>query len=121
MQKKVAFSKDKGIWTYERLAAEVDHLAYGLVKRGPRKGDRVALHMANLAEFVVAYHACFSHRSYRGTFEYKIKNCRSGAAPAAATADALHRSSGSLRQGLSYQIHYSWVYWGQRTKRKIFR
>jgi len=57
--KKVAFIKDNEIWTYDRLAAEVDHLAYGLVKRGLRKGDRVALHMANLPEFVVAYHACF--------------------------------------------------------------
>ena len=57
--KKVAFIKDKEIWTYDRLAAEVDHLAHGLVERGLRKGDRVALHMANLPEFVVAYHACF--------------------------------------------------------------
>ena len=57
--KKVSFIKDNEIWTYDRLAAEVDHLAYGLVKRGLRKGDRVALHMANLPEFVVAYHACF--------------------------------------------------------------
>jgi long-chain acyl-CoA synthetase len=57
--KKVAFIKDKEIWTYDRLAAEVDQLAYGLVQRGLRKGDRVALHMANLPEFVVAYHACF--------------------------------------------------------------
>jgi long-chain acyl-CoA synthetase len=56
--KRVAFIKDKEIWTYDRLAAEIDHLAYGLVERGLRKGDRVALHMANLPEFVVAYHAC---------------------------------------------------------------
>src|SRR6516162_5353617 len=57
--KKVAFIRDKEIWTYDRLAAEVDHLAHGLVERGLRKGDRVALHMANLPEFVVAYYACF--------------------------------------------------------------
>ena len=57
--KKVAFIKDNEIWTYDRLAAEVDHLAHGLVERGLRKGDRVALHMANLPEFVVAYYACF--------------------------------------------------------------
>src|ERR1700751_3351594 len=55
----VAFIKDKQIWTYERLAAEVDRLARGLIEHGVRKGDRVALHMANLAELVVAYHACF--------------------------------------------------------------
>ena len=57
--KKVAFIKDKEIWTYERLATEVDRLARGLIGLGVRKGDRVALHMANLPEFVVAYHACF--------------------------------------------------------------
>jgi non-ribosomal peptide synthetase component E (peptide arylation enzyme) len=33
--KKVAFIKDKEIWTYDRLAAEVDQLAYGLVQRVP--------------------------------------------------------------------------------------
>jgi long-chain acyl-CoA synthetase len=57
--KKVAFIKDKEIWTYERLATEVDRLARGLIGLGVRKGDRVVLHMANLPEFVVAYHACF--------------------------------------------------------------
>jgi long-chain acyl-CoA synthetase len=57
--KNVAFIKDKEIWTYERLATEVDRLARGLIEHGVRKGDRVALHMANLPELVVAYHACF--------------------------------------------------------------
>jgi long-chain acyl-CoA synthetase len=57
--KNVAFFKDKEIWTYERLATEVDRLAGGLIEHGVRKGDRVALHMANLPELVVAYHACF--------------------------------------------------------------
>src|SRR5258708_33904831 len=55
----VAFIIDKEIWTYERLATEVERLAGGLVARGLRKGDRVALHMANLPELVIAYHACF--------------------------------------------------------------
>jgi len=58
-QKKVAFIKDKKVWTYERLASEVDRLARGLTERGLRKGDRVALHMANLPELVIAYDACF--------------------------------------------------------------
>lgn len=57
--KNVAFIKDKEIWTYERLATEVDRLARGLIEPGVRKGDRVALHMANLPELVLAYHACF--------------------------------------------------------------
>src|SRR6201993_3107961 len=55
----VAFIKDKEIWTYERLATQVDRLARGLIEHGVRKGDRVALHMANLPELVIAYHACF--------------------------------------------------------------
>ena len=56
---KVAFTKDEDRWTYERLAIEVERLARGLVARGLRKGDRVALHMANLPQLVIAYHACF--------------------------------------------------------------
>jgi long-chain acyl-CoA synthetase len=55
----VAFINDKEIWTYERLATEVERLSRGLVERGLRKGDRIALHMANLPELVIAYHACF--------------------------------------------------------------
>jgi long-chain acyl-CoA synthetase len=57
--KNVAFIKDQEVWTYERLANEVDRLAWGLIEHGVRKGDRVALHMANLPELAVAYHACF--------------------------------------------------------------
>jgi long-chain acyl-CoA synthetase len=55
----VAFVKDKEIWSYGRLASEVERLGRGLVKRGIRPGDRIALHMANLPELIVAYHACF--------------------------------------------------------------
>jgi long-chain acyl-CoA synthetase len=58
-REKVAFVKDKEIWTYEGLAAEVERLARGLTERGIRKGDRVALHMANIPELVIAYNACF--------------------------------------------------------------
>ena len=59
-REKVAFTTGKEIWTYERLATEVERLARGLAERGLRQGDRVALHMANLPELVIAYHACFS-------------------------------------------------------------
>src|SRR5215469_12917532 len=58
-REKVAFTEGKEIWTYERLATEVERLARGLVEGGLRPGDRVALHMANLPELVIAYHACF--------------------------------------------------------------
>ena len=55
----VAFRIGADVWTRERLTADVERLARGLAKRGLREGNRVALHMANLAELVVAYYACF--------------------------------------------------------------
>jgi long-chain acyl-CoA synthetase len=55
----VAFRIGANVWTHERLTADVERLARGLAKRGLREGNRVALHMANLAELVVAYYACF--------------------------------------------------------------
>lgn len=55
----VAFIRNNEIWTYGRLASEIERLGRGLVERGIRPGDRVALHMANLPELIVAYHACF--------------------------------------------------------------
>ena len=58
-REKVAFTTGQDSWTYERVATEVERLARGLIRRGLRKGDRVALHMANLPELVIAYHACF--------------------------------------------------------------
>ena len=58
-REKVAFSTGEEIWTYGRLGIEVGRLARGLVERGVGPGDRVALHMPNLAELVIAYLACF--------------------------------------------------------------
>jgi long-chain acyl-CoA synthetase len=46
-------------WTYERLATEAQRLARGLAARGVEPGDRVALHMMNRPEMIVAYYACF--------------------------------------------------------------
>ena len=46
-------------WTYQRLAAVAEHLACGLIKRGVKSGDRIALHMMNRPEMIVAYYACF--------------------------------------------------------------
>jgi long-chain acyl-CoA synthetase len=71
--KHVAFIKDKQIWTYERLATEVDRLARGLIEHGVRKGDRIALHMANLPEFVVAYHACFRVEAIAAPLNIRFK------------------------------------------------
>lgn len=55
----VAFIIGSDVWTYRRLAMEVERLAQALRARGLHPGHRVALHMANLPELVVAYYACF--------------------------------------------------------------
>jgi long-chain acyl-CoA synthetase len=54
-----AFIFHEEVWTYERLAAEAERLARGLAAHGVEPGDRVALHMMNRPEMVVAYYACF--------------------------------------------------------------
>jgi len=54
-----AFVFRKEVWTYERLAVEAESLARGLAVRGVGPGDRVALHMVNRPEMIVAYYACF--------------------------------------------------------------
>ncbi|WP_027582661.1 class I adenylate-forming enzyme family protein [Bradyrhizobium sp. Ai1a-2] len=54
-----AFVFKEDVWRYRRLAAEVEHVACGLAARGVKQGDRVALHMTNCPELVVAYYACF--------------------------------------------------------------
>src|SRR5882757_3064096 len=54
-----AFVFHEEVWTYERLAAEAERLARGLAARGVGPGDRVAIHMMNRPEMVVAYYACF--------------------------------------------------------------
>jgi long-chain acyl-CoA synthetase len=46
-------------WTYQRLATEAEQLARGLAARGVGAGDRVALHLMNRPEMIVAYYACF--------------------------------------------------------------
>jgi long-chain acyl-CoA synthetase len=57
--KSAAFVFHEEVWTYERLAAEAERLARGLAARGIEPGDRVALHMMNRPEMIVAYYACF--------------------------------------------------------------
>src|SRR5258708_11559505 len=57
--KSAAFIFHEEVWTYERLAAEAGRLARGLAARGVGPGDRVAFHMMNRPEMIVAYYACF--------------------------------------------------------------
>jgi len=54
-----AFVFHEEVWTYERLAAAAESLARGLAVRGVGPGDRVALHMMNRPEMIIAYYACF--------------------------------------------------------------
>jgi acyl-CoA synthetase (AMP-forming)/AMP-acid ligase II len=56
--KTVVFAKGQEVWTWGRLTSEVNRFARGLIGLGIKQGDRVALHMTNLPEFVVAYLAC---------------------------------------------------------------
>jgi len=55
----VALVERQKTWTYRLLADEAARLAQGLRSRGVQPGDRVALHMANVVELVLAYYACF--------------------------------------------------------------
>jgi long-chain acyl-CoA synthetase len=56
---RTAFIFKEDTWTYRRLAADAECVARGLAASGVRPGDRVALHMTNRAELLVAYYACF--------------------------------------------------------------
>ena len=53
-----AFVFHEEVWTYRRLADEAERVARGLVARGVKAGERVALHMINRPEMLVAYYAC---------------------------------------------------------------
>ena len=55
----VAFIADGTIWSYRRLATEIERTARAMAARGVRPGDRVALHMANVPEMAIACYACF--------------------------------------------------------------
>ena len=57
--KSAAFVFHEDVWTYDRLAVAAESLARGLAVRGVGPGDRVALHMMNRPEMIVAYYACF--------------------------------------------------------------
>ena len=54
-----AFIFQQDLWTYRRLAREAERVARGLAANGVKAGDRVALHMMNRPELLVAYYACF--------------------------------------------------------------
>lgn len=49
---------DRGCWTFEQLAAEVDRVGRGLLEAGVRYGDRVGIQLPMVREAVVATLAC---------------------------------------------------------------
>ncbi len=55
---RTAFIFHDEAWTYRRLADEATRVAHGLVAAGVKAGDRVALHMMNRPEMLIAYFAC---------------------------------------------------------------
>jgi UrcA family protein len=55
----IACVAGRNIWSYRQLATTVEQVAQGLYARGVRPGDRVALHMFNISELVIACFACF--------------------------------------------------------------
>lgn len=57
--KSAAFIFHDEAWTYERILHAAEAVARGMASRGVRRGDRVALHMMNRPEFIIAYYACF--------------------------------------------------------------
>ena len=69
-----AFVMGKDVWSYARFAVEVDRLARGLVARGLRRGDRVALHLFNGPELAVAYHACFRIGAIAAPLNTRLKS-----------------------------------------------
>ena len=54
-----AFIFREDVWTYRRLAEDSERVAHGLAANGVKPGDRVALHMLNCPEIIVAYYACY--------------------------------------------------------------
>jgi long-chain acyl-CoA synthetase len=54
-----AFFFHGDVWTYRQFAQAVDRAARGLAACGVKEGVRVALHMMNRPEILIAYFACF--------------------------------------------------------------
>jgi long-chain acyl-CoA synthetase len=71
--KAFVFTKDNQVWTCGRLTTEVGRLARGLIELGIQQGDRVALHMANIPELVVAYLACFKVGAIAAPLNIRLK------------------------------------------------
>jgi long-chain acyl-CoA synthetase len=69
----VAFIAGCDQWKYAWVAAQAERIARGLIGRGIRKGDRIALHMRNRPEFVVSVYACFHIGAVAVPLDHKLK------------------------------------------------
>ncbi len=69
----VAFAAGHDQWKYAWVATQAERLARGLIGRGIRKGDRIALHMQNRPEFVVSVYACFHIGAVAVPLNHKLK------------------------------------------------
>jgi long-chain acyl-CoA synthetase len=69
----VAFIAGCDQWKYAWVAAQAERIARGLIGRGIRKGDRIALHMRNRPEFVVSVYACFHIGAVALPLDHKLK------------------------------------------------
>ncbi len=70
---KMAYVTGSDIWTYRRLLEESERLAEALRGLGIAPGDRVALHMTNVPEIILAYYACFLLGAIASPLNIRIK------------------------------------------------
>lgn len=54
---KTAIVYEDRTYTYEQLNQEVNKLSHGLIKRGVKKGDKIALMMKNSDTFIIVFYA----------------------------------------------------------------
>ena len=70
---KTAYITGSDTWTYLRAWEESERLAAALRGLGIGSGDRVALHMTNVPELILAYYACFLLGAVAAPLNIRIK------------------------------------------------
>ncbi len=70
----IVFIQDRHSWSYEQFAADIARLAAGLVARGIRPGDRIALHLRNSPELAIAFYACFQVGAVAAPLNLRFKS-----------------------------------------------
>lgn len=60
LPEKIAITDPTRAVTYTELAAEILRVADGLIERGVRAGDVLAIHLSNSVDYVVAFHAALT-------------------------------------------------------------